>query len=513
MTSSEPVADAIHEAQSRLNAAAATFRTRIAVILGAGALVLILLIGLSLYLFQRNRDFNHWVDHTYQAEAKVSALETVVERAETSRRGYLLDPRPDYWQVYIEARFALPRMLDDLAAFTADNPRQRANVADLRELLKDKYGQFASSIDIAHEGQLAVGRSNFLHEQNTRLTQRLRGRLSAMLNEERQLLSQRTERESRNAFELLSASVAAAVILALLAAGSFLLMRRYADDLTLSEAALRRVNEGLEDAVKARTTELTRANEEIQRFAYIVSHDLRSPLVNVMGFTAELETAIKPLTELIARADAASPDMVSKDARAAVTLDLPEAVGFIRSSTQKMDRLINAILRLSREGRRTLAPEMLEMDAVMTGVIGNLKVLAGDKGAEVSIEGVLPNIESDRLAIEMVFANLVENAIKYLKPGRPGRILVRGRPVGDRVIYEVQDNGRGVAPADQQRVFDLFRRAGVQDQAGEGIGLAHVRALVYRLGGLIDCSSELDQGATFRVALPRHLPREPVKAA
>jgi signal transduction histidine kinase len=131
----------------------------------------------------------------------------------------------------------------------------------------------------------------------------------------------------------------------------------------------------------------------------------------------------------------------------------------------------------------------------------------------VQIEGVLPDIESDRLAIEQVFANLIENAIKYLKPGRPGRIVIRGRSLGDRLVYEVQDNGRGIAVVDQQRVFDLFRRAGAQDQPGEGIGLAHVRALVYRLGGLIDCSSEIDQGAVFRVSLPRDHHRETGRAA
>jgi signal transduction histidine kinase len=79
---------------------------------------------------------------------------------------------------------------------------------------------------------------------------------------------------------------------------------------------------------------------------------------------------------------------------------------------------------------------------------------------------------------------------------------------GARVLYEVEDNGRGIDPKDHERIFELFRRAGAQDQAGEGIGLAHVRALVYRLGGLIDCVSTLDQGATFRLSLPRVLVRQ-----
>ena len=499
--------------QAAMAGAAHDFRRRIAIVLGAGMLLLVVLIGLSIYLFERNRDYSAWVDHTYQAEAKISELGTVLERVETARRGYLLEPRPGYWNTYIEGRFALPAKLEDLARFTSDNPRQARNIADVRELLRDKYAQLARSIELAKAGHPAEAHANFLKDQDSEITRRLRGKLAVMLAEERGLLQQRAKREANNSLELLSASVAAATLLALVALGSFFLMRRYANDLDVSQRALQAVNEGLEDAVKARTVELTRANEEIQRFAYIVSHDLRSPLVNVMGFTAELETAIKPLSELIAKVDAEHPGLVQKEAREAVTLDLPESVGFIRSSTQKMDRLINAILRLSREGRRNLLPEQLDMDGLATGVAATLKVLADGKGAHISIDGVLPNIESDRVAIEQVLANLMENAVKYLKPGRPGVITVSGRPVGDRVVYEVADNGRGIAAADQQRVFDLFRRAGVQDQPGEGIGLAHVRALVYRLGGLIDCSSEIDKGATFRVFLPRHLTNEPQKTA
>ncbi len=104
-----------------------------------------------------------------------------------------------------------------------------------------------------------------------------------------------------------------------------------------------------------------------------------------------------------------------------------------------------------------------------------------------------------------MFGNLIDNAVKYLKPGRPGRIIVRSVRAGSRVTIEVQDNGRGIAPQDHERIFELFRRSGVQDQAGDGIGLAHVRALVRRLGGDITVESTLGEGSTFRVRLPRTL--------
>jgi signal transduction histidine kinase len=170
-----------------------------------------------------------------------------------------------------------------------------------------------------------------------------------------------------------------------------------------------------------------------------------------------------------------------------------------------MDRLIDAILKLSRQGRRTLSPEPLAMKPLLDDVAATLEQRLKDAGATLTIDPRVPDLESDRLAVEQIFSNLLENAVKYLQPGRAGRIDVRGSVDGDQAMYEVEDNGRGIDPADHQRVFDLFRRAGRQDQPGEGIGLAHVRALVHRLGGKIQLHSVLSEGTTFRLQLPRRL--------
>ena len=114
----------------------------------------------------------------------------------------------------------------------------------------------------------------------------------------------------------------------------------------------------------------------------------------------------------------------------------------------------------------------------------------------------MPQVVSDRLALEQTFSNLLDNALKYLKPGVPGEIHVTGRRKSGYIVYEVTDNGRGIDQKDHQRIFDLFRRAGAQDRPGQGIGLAHVRALVRRMGGTLSVSSEPDQGSTFTVMLP-----------
>lgn len=240
--------------------------------------------------------------------------------------------------------------------------------------------------------------------------------------------------------------------------------------------------------------ELRESNEEIQRYAYIVSHDLRAPLVNVMGFTSELEAVREELRTVLR----------DHPQGARIDGDMAEALGFIQAAIAKMERLIAAILKLSREGRRRFAPEPLEMTGLLRGIADAQRHQAASRGATVTVADDLPVIVTDRLAVEQVFGNLIDNALKYLDPDRPGRIEVTARPApGDRIRFAVSDNGRGIAAQDHGRIFELFRRSGVQDRPGEGIGLAHVKALTRALGGRIEVTSQIGVGTTFVVTLPR----------
>ena len=239
--------------------------------------------------------------------------------------------------------------------------------------------------------------------------------------------------------------------------------------------------------------DLRESNEEIQRYAYIVSHDLRSPLVNVMGFTSELEA-----TRLEIRAALDGHPQAER-----IDADFGEALGFIKAAVNRMEGLIAAILKLSREGRRQFMPEPLDMTVLLRSVVDAQRHQVEAAGAAVTIADDLPSIVADRLAVEQIFGNLLDNAIKYLDPARPGRVTVTARLAGARgVCFSVTDNGRGIAERDHGRVFELFRRSGAQDRPGEGIGLAHVKALIRSFGGRIDITSKLGAGTTFNVTLP-----------
>jgi signal transduction histidine kinase len=473
------------------------------------------LIGAGLaaaWLTGRNQEHTRWVNHTYEVELAIADASIAIEQGETPRRGYLITRAPLYLQTYRENRAKLPAVLARIGRLTADNPVQRTQHARLVALAADLERQRDRTIALVQQGRGQEAIATFFAETGARRMRTIRAVARQMADEERRLLRLRDAEQARSVRAFYIVLGIAGLILLVVAVLSVATVMRYTRDLTRSRDSLNTLNETLEEQVAERTADLSLANDEIQRFAYIVSHDLRSPLVNVMGFTAELSATIAPLEDLLVRAEATAPDIVTEDARLAVREDLPEAVGFIRTSTQKMDRLINAILKLSREGRRVISPEPLDVAEIVGTIRASMQHVVDEHGTTISVDGTIPAIVSDRVAIEQILSNLIENATKYLKPSRPGVITVTGREDRGRVVLSVADNGRGIDPRDHARVFDLFRRSGTQDQPGEGIGLAHVRALAYRLGGTIDVASELGEGATFRLSLPKTLTLQDAKA-
>ncbi|WP_447756185.1 sensor histidine kinase [Sphingopyxis fribergensis] len=472
----------------------------IIVMLSLGFAALLAAAAATFWIQRQNEASAKLVAHTLAVEASLGGFASANERMETARRGLLLTGNMEFAGLVEETQKVALSRAAELAALIADNPRQRERVARLRTMLDGYTRHYKQTIGLTGAARSAM-LADFSNDRGVTYVRGMRELVQSMLDEELALLRSR-EAEQRTTQRLFTAALVGTGLLILLVAGVTLwLVRRNLAELRVSRAELRVLNEDLEVVVDARTAELKRANAEIQRFAYIVSHDLRSPLVNVMGFTAELETARSAIARYLVKSEESGWEAPDPTTRLAIEEDLPEAIGFIRTSTQKMDRLINAILNLSRQGRRTLTPEPLDLTALVNSIAGTVQHRIQETGTTLTIDP-LPTIVNDRVAVEQILSNLVENALKYLQPGRPGVIEVRGRSEHGRAIVEVVDNGRGVDPRDHERIFDLFRRSGAQDQPGEGIGLAHARALAYRLGGTIEISSALGEGSTFRLSLP-----------
>jgi signal transduction histidine kinase len=441
------------------------------------------------------------VRHTYQVADQLDQLILAIDRAESATRGYLLAPDAVRIKTRADNLGRILPIYDRIQEMTRDNPRQQHSIDELRGVLISAIAVSNSIMAKAQARQMDAARAEFATTSKIRAVEQVRAIVGHMRSEEERLLADRERTETARHSQLLSILSVTGVMLLLIGAAAFWLVCRYTIDLTRARDRLNLLNADLEGAVQRRTAELQRANDEIQKFAYIVSHDLRSPLVNVMGFTAELEAANAAIGPLVDRAEAEHPELVTNDVRSARE-DLPEAIGFIRASTQKMDRLITAILQLSRQGRRVLTPEPVAMEPLIDDIIDSLDHQLTELGATAIVDRPLPDLVSDRLALEQIFTNVLDNAVKYFDPDRPGRVVVRGERDGSRLLFEIEENGRGIDPRDHERVFELFRRSGAQNRPGEGIGLAHVRALVYRLGGSIDFTSELGRGTTFRLGFP-----------
>ena len=250
------------------------------------------------------------------------------------------------------------------------------------------------------------------------------------------------------------------------------------------------------------SVELAETNEELRRFTQIVSHDLRAPLVSLKGFSTDLRQSIDTLRASEEAMLANLPEPTRAAVAQALQEAIPEDLGFIESSATRMDHLTGALLQLSRAGHRELHMEELDTGLLLQETSRTLAHQIESHSIAVKT-GPLPRITSDRTAIEQIFGNLLDNAIKYLDPNRPGLIEVSAEENADATVFHVRDNGRGIAEDDMDKVFAPFRRAGVQDVPGEGMGLAFVQTLLHRLGGRIECHSQLGVGTTLSFTLPK----------
>jgi signal transduction histidine kinase len=274
-----------------------------------------------------------------------------------------------------------------------------------------------------------------------------------------------------------------------------------------AERALEHARDELEARVHERTAELAaanrelaRRNEEVEAFVYIVSHDLRGPLVNLQGFSKELDTSCRELQEKL---HTATPGRdMEESIRAILEQDIPGSLRFISASTTKFQRLIDALLTLSRYGRQEYRSEDIDVDALVGATLDSLKQSIDRAGAKVSVNA-LPTATGDATAIGQVFSNLIVNAVNFLRPGRPGLIEIGGEKEDTSSHYWVRDNGAGIPASAGRRIFQVFQRFHPELAQGEGMGLAIVKRIVERHGGKVWMESQVGVGTTFHLTLPR----------
>ncbi|KAF5041073.1 Adaptive-response sensory-kinase SasA [anaerobic digester metagenome] len=236
----------------------------------------------------------------------------------------------------------------------------------------------------------------------------------------------------------------------------------------------------VEQSLQEYAARLRASNEELQRFAYVASHDLQEPLRSIVSFS----------------------QLVDRRYRGQLDADADEYFGYIVEGGQRMQALIQDLLLVSRVETGARPMEPVDAGAVMKDVLHSLGVSLDLAGATVVVDH-LPTVMADPSQLELVFLNLVGNALKYHRPGIPASIHVRAEREGSFWRFSVEDNGIGIEPAYFDRIFVMFQRLHTRDEyEGTGIGLAIVKKVVERHGGEVRVESVPGEGSTFSFTLP-----------
>ena len=250
--------------------------------------------------------------------------------------------------------------------------------------------------------------------------------------------------------------------------------------LAWSLRAARKATDRARHELERAVGELEKRNAELERFTYTVSHDLRSPLVTVMGFLGAVEAA----------------------AAKGQTAQLRDDMARIRAAADRMDRLLKELLELSRVGRTARPSE----EAAFADLVQEARSLVDgrlrQRGVRIEVAKGLPAVRGDRQRLVEVLQNLLDNATKFMGDQRDPRIEVGARQDQGRPVFFVRDNGRGIEPRYHEKVFGLFDRLDPTDE-GTGVGLALVKRIVEVHGGRVWVESEgLGAGSTFCFTLP-----------
>lgn len=454
----------------------------VAVIFWVALGVLSFLTFISYTAHERAYDNGLWVEHTQQVNLEIEELTTLYLSARAAWRNYLTAGNDIDLRIYEESVNAVPLKVASLQSLTRDNPRQKDRIDALAILLNQDIAAIGQDMAKKRRGQYADPAAPFAPDLNWQKIKHISEMIQA---EEKKLLARRS-REWKSSTErlvitIISGSLASFVMLMLV----FYLLRKEVEQRRAAQEALAESERHFRLVAEAEKA----ANKELESFSYTVSHDLRSPLRAINGFSRILNED--------------HGDKLDEEGRRLLKV--------IRDNSNRMGMLIDDLLAFSRLGRKAVVMAQIDMTAMARDVSADLQNEMKDRPVQIAIHP-LPLALGDPVLIRQVWINLLANAIKFTSHAASAHIEVGagGESVGDgeqqekaTSVYYVKDNGAGFDMRYYDKLFGIFHRLHRDDEfPGTGVGLAIVQRVVMRHGGRVWAEGKVNQGATFYFELP-----------
>ncbi|WP_419806890.1 sensor histidine kinase [Terriglobus sp.] len=436
----------------------------------------------------------YWLSHTWQVIGQVEAIVASVRQADSSARGFVITGDANVLSSYYLAKQQVGPQVDEFERLSGDNPKQRANTANMRQIIAGRFGLLDRVIVAQKTGGIAAATPLISSSISMPDMQRLHLLANEMQDEERRLLAIREVDVHRSSVvALLAIALASGLdLLLLIAVGRILLREREVRlqtesanerletanaEIAQNAEVIHVLNAELEERVRVRTAELESTNRELEAFSYSVSHDLRAPLRTIDGFSLALQEDYQDAVDDVGR------DYIQR----------------VRGGVQRMGGLIDALLQLSRITRADLTRRQVDVTALVESVARNLKEENPAQTIHFDIEqGMQADADPDLLRV--AFENLMGNAVKFSSKVPVSLIRISYHP--EQKSFEVTDNGAGFDMYYSSKLFNAFNRLhGDKDFKGSGIGLATVARVVRRHHGTISAESSVGHGASFRFTL------------
>lgn len=439
---------------------------------------------ISLYSYSQNGKDTERVEHTHEVMAGLNQTLSILKDIEAGSRGYVITGDKSFLEPYETALTAMPGQLAGLRQLMNDNSTQVKRVNKLEQLIKAKLAITKVRINTPLNDRVEGLKQS---QQAKQYMDQIRRHVSVMIDTERSLMEVRNRQATRSFRHTLILLFALSLLTFLTLAISYRVLEQELVRRQQNEDQLRAYELRLKEQIR----QLEASNEELERFAFVASHDLQEPLRKIQSFSALI---IERYGNLF---DGDSLLFMTK----------------ISKSAERMSKLIKDLLNFSRVSNHREELKPVQLGDIIQRILDDQELRIKGMGVQVEV-GQMPMINAVASQMDHLFTNLISNALKFVRPDVQPLLRIQARAIDGEVYPElvpgrryveivVADNGIGFDEKYLDHIFKVFQRLhGKSEFEGTGIGLAICKRVVVYHQGYITARSQPDQGTTFVVVLP-----------